>query len=139
MIKLFLHLQIAKKNAEIKRLKSSIKGVVNLAEDRNRRVKVDAHNQQMQDKQNHDTKVRELREDIATLNKKLQDMTAENRDKEQSLRKVWVTCGALVKPLYNGHLQCRFLCNISKRITFQLLADVHKIVKKTSGHFVEGV
>ncbi len=83
--------QITKKNAEIKRLKSTIKGVVNLAEDRNRRVKVDAHNQQMQDNQNHESKVGKLQEEIALLTKKLQDMTAENREKEQNLRKVQYT------------------------------------------------
>lgn len=90
MTPLLTFVQLSKKNAEIKRLKSNIKSVVNLAEDRNRRVKVDAHNQQMQDKQAHDTKANKLREEIATLKKKLQDNTAEHREKEQSLRKVEV-------------------------------------------------
>ena len=81
-------LQLSTKNAEIKRLKSNIRSVVNLAEDRNRRVKVDAHNQQMQDKQAHESKANKLKEEIATLKKKLQDQTAEHREKEQELRKV---------------------------------------------------
>lgn len=61
---------------------------MNLAEDRNRRVKVDAHNQQMQDKQAHEAKSSKLRDEITALKKKLHDVTAENREKEQTLRKV---------------------------------------------------
>lgn len=69
-------------------MKSNIKSVVNLAEDRNRRVKVDAHNQQMQDKQTHDAKVNKLKEEIAVLKKKLQDQKGDHKEKEQGLRKV---------------------------------------------------
>ncbi len=76
------------KSAEIKHLKSTIKGVVNLAEDRNRRVKVDAHNQQIQDQKVHETKVNTLEGDITTLTKKFQQVTSEHREKEQTLRKV---------------------------------------------------
>lgn len=83
-----LPLQLTKKNNELKRLKSTIKGVVNLAEDRNRRVKVDAHNQQVDDKQVHESKTKILKEEISTVKKKLQDQTAEHREKEQVLRKV---------------------------------------------------
>ena len=101
--------QITKKNAEIKRLKSSIKGVVNLAEDRNRRVKVDAHNQQMQDKQSHDSKASALKEEISVLTKKLQDLTAENGDKEQSLRKViWMKCNH--SRMLRKKIESRILC-----------------------------
>ena len=81
-------MQLTKKNNELKRLKSTIKGVVNLAEDRNRRVKVDAHNQQVDDKQVHESKAKALKEEISTVRKKLQDQTAEHREKEQVLRKV---------------------------------------------------
>ena len=76
------------KGAEIKRLKSTIKGVVNLAEDRNRRVKVDAHNQQIQDQNTHEAKVNTLEGDISTLTKKYQQVSSEHREKEQTLRKV---------------------------------------------------
>ena len=73
---------------EIKRLKSSIKGVVNLSEDRNRRVKVDARNQQLQDKQTHEAKANKLKEDVGVLKKKLQEKTVEDMYNEQTLRKV---------------------------------------------------
>lgn len=62
--------------------------MVNLAEDRNRRVKVDVHNQQMQDKQVHDGKVNKLKEELTLLKKKLQEAIGDNREKEQNLRKV---------------------------------------------------
>lgn len=83
-----LLLQLNKKDVEIKRLKSTIKGVINLSEDRNRKVKVDAHNQQLQDKQAHEARANKLEEEISLVRRKLQDATAEHRDKEQSLRKV---------------------------------------------------
>ena len=76
------------RTAEIKRLKSKIRGVVNLADDRNRRVKVDAHNQQRDDKTAHDYKTKVLKDEIGILKKKLQAAVEENRTKEQDLRKV---------------------------------------------------
>jgi phage host-nuclease inhibitor protein Gam len=79
---------LAKKNTEIKRLKSNIRSVVNLSEDRNRRVKVDSHNQKMQDDQLHEAKANKLKDEIAAVKKKLQDRTADHKEKEQTLRKV---------------------------------------------------
>lgn len=61
---------------------------MNLAEDRNRRVKVDAHNQQVDDKQVYESKAKLLKDEISTVKKKLQDQTTEHREKEQHLRKV---------------------------------------------------
>jgi len=73
---------------EIKRLKSTIKGVENLSEDRNRKVKSDAQTQQRHDQQTHESRMNKLKEDVALLKKKLQEKIAEHREKEQALRKV---------------------------------------------------
>lgn len=83
-----LALQVEQKNAEIKRLKSNIKALINLADDANRRVKANAHSQEATDKKNHETKTTKLAEDTTAMKKKLAEMVAENKEKEQSLRKV---------------------------------------------------
>lgn len=59
-----------------------------MADDTNRRVKANAHNQEMSDKKNHETKAAKMAEDITSLKKKLAEVVAENKEKEQSLRKV---------------------------------------------------
>ena len=69
-------------------MKSSIKALVSMADDANKRVKANAHNQEMNDKKNHETKATQMAEDITTLKKKLTELVAEHKEKEQSLRKV---------------------------------------------------
>ena len=59
-----------------------------MADDTNKRVKANAHNQETSDKKNHETKAAKMAEDIAALKKKLAEVVAENKEKEQSLRKV---------------------------------------------------
>ena len=76
------------KNTEIKILKSNIKALINLADDANRRVKANAHNQEASDKKNHEAKATKMAEDIAALKKRLAELVAEHKEKEQSLRKV---------------------------------------------------
>lgn len=80
-------------------MKSNIKALINLADDTNRRVKANAHNQETSDNKNHETKVAKLAEDIATLKKKLAEIVAENKEKEQSLRKVMWT-NTIIMALY---------------------------------------
>ena len=79
---------MSEKNTEIRRLKSTIKGLVNLAEDGKRRVKVEAHNKQSQEQNTYSTRFKKLKEDISNLEKKLKEVMNENQDKEQILRKV---------------------------------------------------
>lgn len=69
-------------------MKSTIKGIVQLGEDRNRRVKADTHSQRVQDQKAHDAKVSTLEERIAAAKKKMQTVTEEHKEKEQALRKV---------------------------------------------------
>lgn len=52
-------------------------------------MKVDAQNQQMQDKQAHEAKVSKLNEEISALKKKLTEVTGDHKEKEQALRKVF--------------------------------------------------
>ena len=59
-----------------------------MADDANKRVKANAHNQEVNDKKNHEAKAAQMAEDIATLKKKLAELVAENKEKEQTLRKV---------------------------------------------------
>ena len=59
-----------------------------MADDANRRVKANAHNQETTDKKNHETRATKLTEDITALKKKLNEAVAENKEKEQTLRKV---------------------------------------------------
>lgn len=83
---------MSEKNAEIRRLKSTIKGVVNLAEDGKRRAKVEAHDKQNQEQITHGTRSRKLKEEVSNLGNKLKEFKKENQDKEQKLRKVrWRT------------------------------------------------
>lgn len=60
-----------------------------MADDANKRVKANAHNQEVNDKKNHEAKAAQMAEDIATLKKKLAELVAENKEKEQTLRKVY--------------------------------------------------
>ena len=71
-------------------MKSSIKALVGMADDANKRVKANAHNQEVTDKKSHEAKTAQMAEDIATLKKKLAELVAENKEKEQTLRKVHV-------------------------------------------------
>ena len=59
-----------------------------MADDANKRVKANAHNQEINDKKNHEAKATQMAEDIATLKKKLTELVGENKEKEQTLRKV---------------------------------------------------
>lgn len=59
-----------------------------MADDANKRVKTNAHNQEINDKKNHEARATKMEEDIATLKKKLAELVAENKEKEQTLRKV---------------------------------------------------
>ena len=59
-----------------------------MADDANKRVKANAHNQEISDKKNHESRATKMAEDIATLKKKLAELVAENKEKEQTLRKV---------------------------------------------------
>lgn len=59
-----------------------------MADDANKRVKANAHNQEINDKKNHEARATKMAEDITTLKKKLAEMVAENKEKEQTLRKV---------------------------------------------------
>ena len=61
---------------------------MNMADDANRRVKANAHNQEINDKKNHEARATKMAEDIAALKKKLAELVAENKEKEQTLRKV---------------------------------------------------
>lgn len=79
---------MAKRNAQIKQLKSSIKTVIDLSEDAKHRTQVSVRRQQEEQQKTHDAAAGKLREDIATLRKKLQEEVANNREKEQGLRKV---------------------------------------------------
>ena len=79
---------MAKRNAQIKQLKSSIKTVINLAEDAKRRTQANASKQQDEDQKTNDAVAHKLSENIATLSKSLQEKVTSNREKEQVLRKV---------------------------------------------------
>ena len=59
-----------------------------MADDANRRVKANAHNQEMSDKKNHEALATKMAEDITALKKRLAELVAENKEKEQTLRKV---------------------------------------------------
>ena len=126
-------MQVHQKNTEIKRLKSNIKALINLADDANRRVKANAHNQETSDKKNHETKVAKITEDIAALKKRLGDVVAENKEKEQSLRKVRIAqlCVCLVTCKLKG---CRIAtCSIGVDLRHQFLYTL-KVLK---GYFLQ--
>lgn len=79
--------QVSEKNAEIRHLRSTIKGVVNLAEDGNRRVKAEAHDKQVSEQNEHTIIANKLKEEIGSLKKKLKEVVKENQEKENNLRK----------------------------------------------------
>ena len=79
---------MAKRNAQIKQLKSSIKTVIDLAEDAKHRTQASASKQQEEQQKLHDAVAGKLSEDIATLRKDLQEKATSNKEKEQGLRKV---------------------------------------------------
>lgn len=138
-------MQVHQKNTEIKRLKSNIKALINLADDANRRVKANAHNQETSDKKNHETKVAKITEDIAALKKRLGDVVAENKEKEQSLRKVriahlyvcLVTCklkvvGYIATCSIDVDLQHQFSCTLEVLKDYFLEATPPIILGKLS-------
>ena len=51
-------------------------------------MKANAHNQEMSDKKNHEARATKMVEDIAALKKRLTELVAGNKEKEQTLRKV---------------------------------------------------
>ena len=84
-------------------MKSSIKALVGMADDANKRVKANAHNQEVNDKKSHEAKTTQMAEDIATLKKKLAELVAENKEKEQTLRKVR---GAIRSSQWSKYYSC---------------------------------
>lgn len=79
---------MALKYDEIKRLKANIKTIINLAEDSNRKIQLEAANQQKLDTTSFQARKHGLEDSISTLTKKHRELLAEHREREQELRKV---------------------------------------------------
>ena len=54
-------------------------------------MKTDAESQEVHDRKDHEGRATKLAEDIAVLKKRLAEFVAENKEKEQNLRKVSVS------------------------------------------------
>jgi hypothetical protein len=70
-----------------------------MADDANKRVKANAHSTETNDKKEHDAKAAKMAEDITALKKKMAELVAENKEKEQTLRKVR---GVATRKTHNG-------------------------------------
>ena len=79
---------MSEKNAQIKQLHSSIKTVAELAQDSTRKMRAEVQKQRSQAETAHSNAKGKLEEEIATLKKQLQEAVAENKHKEQEMRKV---------------------------------------------------
>lgn len=81
---------MSEKNAHIKRLCADIKTVAEAAQESNRRTNAEAEKQQSEAQRAHATSKAKLEEEISTLKRQLQETEAENKEREQDMRKVRV-------------------------------------------------
>lgn len=81
---------MSEKNAHIKRLCADIKTVAEAAQESNRRTNAEAEKQQSEAQRAHATSKAKLEEEISTLKRQLQEIVAENKEREQDMRKVRV-------------------------------------------------
>ena len=80
--------QVSEKNAHIKRLRADIKTVAEAAQESNRRTNTEAEKQQSEAQKAHAASKAKLEEEISTLKRQLQEIVAENKEREQDMRKV---------------------------------------------------
>lgn len=114
-------MQVSEKNAQIKQLNATIKTVAELAKDTTRKVRTEAEKQQNQAETTHSTVKSKLEEEILTLKKQVQDTVAENKEREQDTRKVWL----LIELLPN----CSYLIFRYQK-TFKREVEVENWIKK---------
>ena len=85
--------KVFQKNADIRSLKSTINGLVNLAEGGNKRTKAEAQDMQREDDIVHSTRASKLKDNISNLRKKLMEAVKDNQENEHKMRKVSLMTG----------------------------------------------